>query len=139
MQRSRLVNPWGDGDEAAPGAFALDLQKAVAAALDQVRGPELDQFAHADPGVGQQANDQLVALRLCRVLEAAHLLGREHVEDLAPQLRQLGLAVDVLLALRAQRGQKGVDLELVHRLLQRGIVHLTYLLRAPAVFWLSRY
>ena len=74
-----------------PVALAPDPQVRPAVPLDQVAQAEARQLRHPQARVGQHPHDQLVPLRLRRVLQAADLLAAQHVQQAPRQLRRLGL------------------------------------------------
>jgi len=77
------------GAPAVPAILAADLQ-VLAAALDlEVGRPERHELAQADAGVGQRADDDLVALGLGGVLHGLDLLTGEHVHELLGEAREL--------------------------------------------------
>jgi hypothetical protein len=61
-----------------------------------VLGPEPAELADADPGVREQADDQLVPLRRRRELQLVDLVATQHVEDPPRQRRQLRLPLHLL-------------------------------------------
>jgi hypothetical protein len=85
---------WVDhGDKSVQVPLPLDMREALALPRHQVVRPERHQLADPQTGVPQHSDDELVAFRGGRVLQAIDLLPGSGCPHRAPELRTLDLAI----------------------------------------------
>src|SRR5262249_20409699 len=111
------------GQEAIVVALAVHVQEPVTVALEQVLRTQTAEFANPHASVAEQANDELVSLRVAGVLHALYLFAGEHVLGLGlASARQDRAAVD-RVALAASPVDEVADGTQVclHRVLRDGL------------------